>query len=79
MTIPERDREPVKVRLRRAWKETNHESALEQLTAWRSSLTTRTRGGGLAQRGDGGDADRTRLGVTGKLKLTLQSTNRASR
>jgi len=29
--LPERDRSAVKVRLRRAWKETSHNTALEQL------------------------------------------------
>jgi Transposase, Mutator family len=44
--LPERDREPVKARLRRAWTETNHRSALDQLITLaveRSSLTTPTR------------------------------------
>ena len=31
--LPERDRQPVKARLRRAWQETDHARALEQLTS----------------------------------------------
>ncbi len=31
--LPERDRPAVKARLRRAWKETDHDQALEQLTS----------------------------------------------
>jgi hypothetical protein len=30
--LPDRDRESIKARLHRAWKETNHDRALEQLT-----------------------------------------------
>jgi putative transposase len=29
--LPERDREPVKLRLRRAWKKTDHDRALKRL------------------------------------------------
>jgi transposase-like protein len=31
--LPERDREPVNARLRRAWTETDHDHALERLSA----------------------------------------------
>jgi putative transposase len=57
--LPERDRPAVKAKLRRAWKETDHDQALEQLTSlalefdrahpWRRRLTPG---------GHGGDADR---------------------
>jgi putative transposase len=38
--LPERDREPIKARLRRAWAETDHEPALEQPTRLAQSSTT---------------------------------------
>ena len=36
--LPERDREPVKARLRRAWAESDHDRALEQLTRLATEL-----------------------------------------
>jgi putative transposase len=74
--LPERDRPAVKARLRRAWKETDHDRALAQLTTLALELDRAHPGAAaLTPRGHGGDADRDRLGITGKLKLALQSTN----
>ena len=74
--LPERDRDTVKLRLRRAWKETDHDVALEQLTALALELD-RTHPGAAASLREGMEETLTvtRLGITGKLKLTLQSTN----
>ena len=40
--LPERDRPPVKARLRKAWRETDYHRALEQLTRLATSSSTRT-------------------------------------
>ena len=74
--LPERDREPVKARLRRAWKETDHDRALEQLNTLALELDHAHPGAAASLR-EGMDETltATRLGITGKLKLTLQSTN----
>ena len=74
--LPERDREPVKARLRRAWKETDHDGALEQLNLLALELD-RAHPGAAASLREGMEETLTvtRLGITGKLKLTLQSTN----
>jgi putative transposase len=74
--LPERDRDPVKARLRRAWKETEHDRALEQLTTLAIELD-RDHPGAAASLREGMEETLTvtRLGITGKLKLTLQSTN----
>jgi putative transposase len=74
--LPERDREPVKARLHRAWKETNHDRALEQLTTLALELDHAHPGAAASLReGVEETLTVTRLGITGKLKLTLQSTN----
>ena len=75
--LPERDRPAVKARLRRAWQETDHDRALEQLTALAVELD-RDHPGAAASLREGMEETLTvtRLGITGKLKLTLQSTNR---
>ena len=74
--LPERDRDPVKLRLRRAWQETDHDRALEQLTALAIELD-RAHPGAASSLREGMEETLTvtRLGITGKLKLTLQSTN----
>jgi putative transposase len=74
--LPERDRDPIKARLRRAWKETDHARALEQLTTLAIELD-RDHPGAAASLREGMEETLTvtRLGITGKLKLTLQSTN----
>jgi putative transposase len=74
--LPERDREPVKLRLRRAWKETAHDRALEQLNTLAVELDHAHPGAAASLReGMEETLTVTRLGITGKLKLTLQSTN----
>jgi transposase-like protein len=74
--LPERDRQAVKARLRRAWKETDHDVALEQLNTLALELD-RAHPGAAASLREGMEETLTvtRLGITGKLKLTLQSTN----
>ena len=74
--LPERDRQTVKTRLRRAWKETDHDVALEQLNTLALELD-RAHPGAAAFLREGMEETLTvtRLGITGKLKLTLQSTN----
>jgi putative transposase len=74
--LPERDRPAVKARLRRAWKDTDYESALEQLNALALELDHAHPGAAASLReGMEETLTVTRLGITGKLKLTLQSTN----
>ena len=74
--LPERDRQAVKVRLRRASAEIDHDRALEQLNALALELD-RAHPGAAASLREGMQETLTviRLGITGKLKLTLQSTN----
>ncbi len=74
--LPERDRQAVKARLREAWKESDHDRALEQLTSLALELD-RSHPGAAASLREGMEETLTvtRLGITGKLKLTLQSTN----
>ena len=74
--LPERDRQTVKARLRRAWKETEHDVALELLNTLALELD-RAHPGAAASLREGMEETLTvtRLGITGKLKLTLQSTN----
>jgi putative transposase len=74
--LPERDREPIKTRLRRAWKDTDHARALEQLNTLALELDHAHPGAAASLReGMEETLTVTRLGITGKLKLTLQSTN----
>ena len=74
--LPERDRQSVKVRVRRAWKETEHDVALEQLNALALELDHPHPGAAASLReGMEETLTVTRLGITGKLKLTLQSTD----
>ena len=74
--LPERDREPVKLRLRRAWAETDHDRALEQLNTLALELDHAHPGAASSLReGMEETLTVTRLGIEGKLKLTLQSTN----
>jgi len=72
--LPERDRPAVKTRLRRAWKDTEHDRALEQLTSLALELDHAHPGAAASLReGLEETLTVTRLGITGKL--TLQSTN----
>jgi len=74
--LSERDRPAVKARLRKAWAHTDHATALEQLTTLALQLD-RAHPGEAASLREGMEETLTvtRLGITGKLKLTLQSTN----
>jgi putative transposase len=62
--------------MRRAWRETNYERALEQLTRLADELE-HTHPGAAGSLREGMDETLTviRLGITGKLRRTLESTN----
>jgi putative transposase len=78
--LPERDRDTVKRRLRQAWQDADHEIALEQLNTLALELDKAHPGAPNSLReGMVETLTLTRLGITGKLKRTLQSTNPASR
>jgi transposase-like protein len=74
--LPDRDRPPIKARLRRAWAETDYSRALEQLRALADELD-RTHPGAAGSLREGMEETLTviRLGIKGKLRLTLESTN----
>ncbi|MBA3562181.1 MAG: IS256 family transposase [Actinobacteria bacterium] len=74
--LPERDRPAVKRRLRRAWAETDHGRALEQLRLLAAQLD-RAHPGAAASLREGLEETLTltRLGIRGSLKRTLESTN----
>jgi putative transposase len=74
--LPERDRPAVKARLRRAWASDNHALALEGLRALASELA-RSHPGAAASLTEGMEETLTltRLGIHGRLKKTLASTN----
>jgi putative transposase len=76
--LPERDRPPIKARLRRAWAETDYHRALEQLQRLAAELD-RTHPGAAGSLREGMEETLTviRLGIRGKLKRTLESTNPA--
>ncbi len=74
--LPERDRDAVKARLLQAWMDTDHDRALEQLNNLALELDHAHPGAAASLReGMEETLTVTRLGITGKLKLTLQSTN----
>jgi putative transposase len=74
--LPERDRPAVKARLRRAWVETDHARALEQLEVLAGELDrTHPGAAGSLREGMKETLTVTRLGIRGKLKRTLESTN----
>jgi putative transposase len=74
--LPERDRQPIKRRLVQAWQEIDHAKALEQLKRLAVELDHEHPGAAASLReGMEETLTVTRLGITGKLKLTLQSTN----
>jgi putative transposase len=74
--LPERDRDAVKRRLRQAWQDTDHDIALEQLNTLALELDRAHPGAASSLReGMAQTLTVTRLGITGKLKRTLQSTN----
>jgi putative transposase len=74
--LPERDRPLVKARLRKAWASENHQLALEGLALLAGELD-RSHPGAASSLREGMEETLTltRLGVRGKLKTTLQSTN----
>jgi transposase-like protein len=74
--LPERDRPQVKARMRRAWRETDYPRALEQLRQLAGELD-HTHPGAAASLREGMDETLTviKLGIKGKLRRTLESTN----
>jgi len=74
--LPERDRPGVKQRLRRAWALEDHLRALDQLRQLARELDRSYPGAaGSLREGMEETLTLTRLGVTGSLKRTLESTN----
>jgi putative transposase len=74
--LAERDRPQVKARLRRAWAETDHARALEQLEVLAGELDrTHPGAAGSLREGMAETLTVTRLGIRGKLRRTLESTN----
>ncbi len=74
--LAERDRPAVKRRLRRAWKQTDHNQALADLQLLAGELERSHPGAASSLReGMAETLTLTRLGITGKLKATLESTN----
>jgi transposase-like protein len=74
--LPERDRPGVKQRLRRAWALDDHARALDQLRRLAGELDRSYPGAAASLREGIEEAlTLTRLGVTGNLKRTLESTN----
>ena len=74
--LPERDRPPVQQRLRRAWALNDHARALDQLRQLARELDHSNPGAaGSLREGMEETLTLTRLGVTGSLKRTLESTN----
>jgi putative transposase len=76
--LSERDRPPIKARMRRAWAETDYHRAREQLRRLASELE-HSHPGAAASLHEGMEETLTviRLGIRGKLKCTLESTNPA--
>ena len=74
--LPERDRPAVKSRMRRAWASDNHQLALDGLRQLADELD-RSHPGAAASLREGlqETLTLTRLGIRGRLKLTLMSTN----
>ena len=74
--LPERERPSVKQRLRRAWALDDHARALDQLRQLAGELECTYPGAaGSLREGLEETLTLTRLGVTGSLKRTLESTN----
>jgi transposase-like protein len=74
--LPERDRPAVKRRLRSAWAETDHTRALDRLQALARELDhTHPGAAGSLREGLAETLTLTRLGIKGRLKVTLESTN----
>jgi transposase-like protein len=74
--LPERERPQVKQRLRRAWAHEDHDRALDQLRQLGRELDHSYPGAaGSLREGMEETLTLTRLGVSGNLKRTLESTN----
>jgi transposase-like protein len=74
--LPERERPQVKQRLRRAWAHDDHDRALDQLRQLGRELDHSYPGAaGSLREGMEETLTLTRLGVSGNLKWTLESTN----
>lgn len=74
--LPERDRPLVKSRLRKAWASENHQQALDALGLLADELDHSHPGAAASLReGMAETLTLTRLGIRGKLKITLASTN----
>jgi putative transposase len=74
--LPERDRPPIKARMRRAWRETDYPRALEQLTRLADELEhTHPGAAGSLREGVAETLTVIRLGIRGELRRTLESTN----
>src|SRR5260370_40184789 len=73
---PGRAPPPIKARMRKAWRETDYPRALEQLTRLAGELE-RTHPGAAGSLREGMEETLTviRLGIKGKLRRTLESTN----
>ncbi len=74
--LPESERPSVKARLRRAWAETDYDRALDQLKRLATDLE-RDHPGAAGSLREGMEETLTviKLGITGKLRRTLESTN----
>ena len=74
--LPERDRPPIKARMRRAWRETDYTRALQQLRVLADELE-RTHPGAAGSLREGMEETLTviKLQIKGKLRRTLESTN----
>ena len=74
--LAERDRPPVKRRLRAAWAEADHGRAIDRLRALARELEhTHPGAAGSLREGLEETLTLTRLGISGSLKRTLESTN----
>jgi putative transposase len=74
--LPERDRPPIKTRIRKAWRDTDYPRALEQLTRLADELEhTHPGAAGSLREGMQETLTVIRLGIRGKLRRTLESTN----
>src|SRR3954452_16835538 len=74
--LPERDRPPIKHRMRRAWADSDHRHALDQLRLLAAELDCSHPGAAASLRkGLEESLTLTRLGIRGNLNKTLESTN----
>jgi putative transposase len=74
--LPERDRPPIKARMRKAWRENDYPRALEQLGRLADELEhTHPGAAGSLREGTQETLTVIRLGIRGKLRRTLESTN----